>query len=322
MNEIWQSGATSSRILTVTVNPAIDQTITIPNFRVGEVNRVIEERSDPGGKGVNVAAFLADFGYAISATGLLGQENTDLFQKLFLQKGIDDYFIRIPGKTRVNVKILDAVGQQVTDINYPGHLATVADVEDLELVLMNLATSHPWVVLAGSVPTSLPTTLYRDFITRLKAQGNTVVLDASGESLQAALSATPDLVKPNLEELEDLVGRSLPSEAAIAAAAQDLVRQGIRYVVVSMGAQGAILASADTVIHAQPPAVTPKSTVGAGDAMLAGLVTALKRGYDLAACGRLATGFAVAALGQVGHCPLMPETVAAWCDRVTIRPLL
>ena len=112
-------------VATVTVNPAIDQTVAIANFSTGDVNRVESERCDPGGKGVNVAAFLADLGFPTAVTGLLGRENASYFEQLFAHKGIVDRFVRVPGRTRVNVKITDRVRRRVTEINFPGlHAAT------------------------------------------------------------------------------------------------------------------------------------------------------------------------------------------------------
>jgi 1-phosphofructokinase len=308
-------------IATVTLNPAIDQTAAIPNFQAGVVNRVTWEQADPGGKGVNVASFLADFGYAVSVTGWLGQDNPELFQKLFAQKGICDRFVRIPGKTRVNIKLVDEVQQQITDINFPGQTASETDLQQLHQVVDELAQDHEWFVVSGSVPNHVPVTVYQDLAARLKSQGKTVALDASGDSFRAALAAKPDLIKPNQTELEELLGRSLPTEAEIVSAAQDLIQQGLRYVVVSRGAQGALFVSAECVVLAQPPAIEVKSTVGAGDAMVAGTVTGLLRGWDLPRCAQLATAFSMGALSQIG--PRLPpaDVIEAYGDRVSIQRL-
>src|SRR5690242_13847256 len=110
----------TARVATVTLNPAIDQTMSIPDFAVGQINRVEWEQSDPGGKGVNVAAFLADFRVPVSATGFLGSENAEIFRTFFKDKGIADRFVAVPGRTRTNVKILDRPNKRITDINLPG----------------------------------------------------------------------------------------------------------------------------------------------------------------------------------------------------------
>lgn len=306
-------------LVTVTLNPAIDQTASIPQFTPDAVNRVAWEQADAGGKGVNVASFLADFGYRVTATGLLGQENPELFQKLFAQKGIADRFVRVAGKTRVNVKVVDDIQQQVTDINFPGCPAAAADLHQLTEILTELTRDHDWFILSGSIPSGVPNTFYWEMVALLKAQNKTVVLDTSGESLRQALSARPDVIKPNLMELQELLGRSLSSEAEIIAAARDLIQQGLQTVVISMGADGALFVTAQSAVHAQPPAVEIKSTVGAGDAMVSGTVVGMLRGYHLSDCARLATAFSMGALSQIG--PRLPpvDEIEANCQRVTVR---
>lgn len=308
-------------IATVTLNPAIDQTVSIPNFTADAVNRVAWEQSDAGGKGVNVASFLADFGYAVTATGWLGQENPELFQKLFDQKGIVDRFVRIAGKTRVNVKIVDEIQQQVTDINFSGCPAPELARQQLTETLSHLAADHDWFILAGSIPAGVPDTFYRDLVSLLKAQHKTVVMDTSGNSLRHALAAQPDVIKPNLVEMQELMGRSLSTETEIIAAARDLIQQGLQCVVISMGAEGALFVTAQAAVHAQPPQMEIKSTVGAGDAMVSGTVVGMMRGYSLPDRARLATAFSMGALSQLG--PRLPPTdeIEANCDRVTLRSI-
>src|SRR4051794_15138192 len=118
-------------VVTVTLNPAIDRTVTIPNFAAGKVNRVEQMQQNPGGKGVNVASILADYGHAVAVTGFLGGENCASFEELFARKRIADQFVRIAGQTRVGIKISDSVQQQTTDINFPGQAPTPADLDTL-----------------------------------------------------------------------------------------------------------------------------------------------------------------------------------------------
>jgi 1-phosphofructokinase len=311
----------NTRIATVTLNPAIDQTASIPNFTAGEVNRVEWEQSDPGGKGVNVASFLADFGYRVAVTGFLGSANSGLFESLFGQKNIEDRFVRIPGKTRVNVKIVDEVHRQVTDINFPGPTGTDQDVASLKQNIEALSAGYDWFVLSGSVPAGIPADLYGELVSLLKGRGKQVVLDTSGEGLRQAVSAAPYAIKPNIDELQELVGESLQTEAEILHAARTLVKEGIACVVVSMGKRGAIFVEAQESVLATPPTVTVKSTVGAGDAMVAGTVTAKLQGLALADCARLATAFSMGALSQLGPRLPDPETVKSFMDQVTVRTL-
>lgn len=310
----------SPNIATITLNPAVDHTASISNFKAGEVNRVDWEQADPGGKGVNVASFLTDFGFAVTVSGFLGKENAELFQNFFTQKNIQNRFVVIPGKTRVNVKIIDAVQNQVTDINFPGQKPTEADIANLHGAIANLSQSCDWFILSGSVPAGLSPDIYGKLVARLKEQDKTVILDASGESLRQAIPFAPYAIKPNIDELQELVGHKLENETAIAQAAQELLTKGIHCVVVSMGAKGAIFAEADAIVIARPPKIEVVSTVGAGDAMVSGLVTGKLRNLSLADCARLATAFSMGALGQVG--PEHPSAnVESFMDEVNVQSL-
>lgn len=307
------------RIATVTLNPAIDQTVSIPNFRADAVNRVDWKQDDAGGKGVNVASFLAEAGHRVSVTGFLGRENDALFKTLFHQKDIDDHFVYLPGETRINIKIVDDAQGQVTDINYPGQSPTHQDVDGLRNVVQALAESCDWFVFSGSVPAGLSTDIYDELIGPLKAQGKTVILDTSGDALRFGLPAKPDLIKPNQAELEEVLNTRLSGHAEIVAAARELIDSGIPYVVVSMGGEGALFIDRTQAFHAQPPAVEIKSTVGAGDAMVAGTVAGLLGSESLRDCATLATAFSMGALSQIG--PRLPpmEKIQAMRKLVTVQ---
>ncbi|MFV9504476.1 MAG: 1-phosphofructokinase [Oscillochloridaceae bacterium umkhey_bin13] len=285
-------------VVTVTLNPAIDRTVTINDFAAGQVNRVEQSQDSPGGKGVNVAVTLADAEHRVAVTGLLGRENATSFEDLFACKQIEDQFVRVAGRTRVGIKIIDPQQGQTTDINFPGPAPAPTDLEVLQARLVALAT--PWVVLAGSLPPDVPATIYRDLIRLLKASGRRVALDTSGLPLLSALEAGPHLLKPNIHELEALVGTRLVTRSEVITAAQSLLARGLEQVVVSLGGEGALLLDGNQVLIAQPPPVVVQSTVGAGDAMVAGLIAAQLRGLDLADAARLATAFAVDTISRVG----------------------
>jgi 1-phosphofructokinase len=305
------------RIATVSLNPAIDQTALVPNFTAGTVNRVQREQSDAGGKGVNVASFLAHFDFAVAVTGLLGDANLQPFVRLFAENGIDDRFVRVPGLTRVNVKIVDEVQDRVTDINFPGLRAGDDDLRRLFAAIDELADDTDWFVLSGSIPSGVPETVYADLLARLKKRAKTVVLDASGPAFAAAIPAAPDIIKPNIEELQELVGHQLDGEAAIIEAARSLVARGIRLVAVSMGPRGALFIEDGAAVLALPPKIAVKSTVGAGDAMVSGIVTGTLRGLDLAERARLATAFSLGALGEIG--PRLPPPDVIYANMRDVR---
>lgn len=308
-------------IATVTLNPAIDQTIAVPNLQPNAVNRSSWRQDDAGGKGVNVASFLAEVGHQISVTGFLGRDNTAPFDALFQQKAIADYFVRLPGATRVNLKLVDDVQNQVTDINAPGLAPDATAIAQLRQTVTTLAKTCGWFILSGSVPTGVPNTLYAELIHDLKALGKTVVLDTSGAPLTQGLTAKPDLIKPNQRELEDYLNTRLSSWAEIVAAARELIASGIPHVVVSLGADGALFVDQDRAVHAQPPTLAVKSTVGAGDAMVAGTVAGLISGQSLRDAAALATAFSMGALSQIG--PRLPpiDDIRKMRDLVTVRRL-
>src|SRR5436309_14271171 len=156
------------KIATVTLNAAIDQTVRVDNFRPNSVNRALAISFDASGKGVNVASFLADYGHDIAVTGYLGQENVDIFEQFFASKGIDDCFVRIPGGTRINVKVVDEVNQQTTDINMPGQAPPREAMHTLLETIEQLANSCDWIVLYGSLMQNVPNTNYATIIITLK----------------------------------------------------------------------------------------------------------------------------------------------------------
>ncbi len=306
-------------VVTVTLNPAIDNTVAVPDFRAGEVNRVASSQLDAGGKGVNVASALADDGFRLGVTGFLGRDNDAIFRALFEHKGIVDRFVRIDGVTRTGIKIVDHVNNSTTDINFPGQTGGPGELDALRAALGELAATCDWVVIAGSVPAGLPSSIYHDLITSLP--GKRVALDASGEALRLALAARPYLIKPNVNELREILDRPLLDEAAIVAAARELQQTyGIACVAVSMGADGAIVVDGDGAVVALPARVEVASTVGAGDAMVAGLVSSAIRGLPLAERARRATAFSMGAIAQLGSGLPPRDVLEDLGTRVTIRP--
>lgn len=309
------------KIATVTLNPAIDQTVRVDNFRPGEVNRAKAINVDASGKGVNVASFLMDYGYETTVTGYLGKGNSDIFEQFFASKGIDDCFVRIPGSTRINVKVVDEVNQQTTDINMPGQTPPAEALNTLLHTIDQLTDSCDWFVLSGSLPPHVPTTMYATIISRLRQQQKHIILDTSGEALREGIQAGPTIVKPNIQELQQLFGHSLLSETDIQQAAHQLLNADITLVVVSMGKQGAMLVEQTTTLIATPPDMIVKKTFGAGDAMVAGLVAAQIQDLGLADCGRLATAFSLGAIEQLSYNLPPHDMLRRYAQQVDIRKL-
>ena len=311
-------------VVTVTLNPAIDQTITVDALKPGSVHRAKAVRHNAGGKGVNVASCLADWGTPVVATGLLGTGNAGPFEALFQAKGIADAFLRLPGETRVNVKIADLAANDTTDINLPGLTADPGALGQVQETVRRLVEPGTPVLLAGSLPDGLPTDTYAILTADLAAAGARVVLDSSGPPLAAALASTgalPHCIKPNRHELEDWAGRPLPKDADLLDAARGLQRRGVSVVVVSLGADGALFVDGARALHGRLPPVQALSTVGAGDAMVAGLIAAFQQEGGLEDVARLAVAFAAAKLGCFGPNLPDPATVRALAAQVTLSRL-
>ncbi|MGX5773786.1 1-phosphofructokinase [Methylorubrum zatmanii] len=291
-------------LVTLTLNPAIDQTVTLDALTPGSVHRARSVWADAGGKGVNVASCLADWGLPVAATGVLGQDNAAPFTQLLAAKGIDDRFVWIPGETRTNLKLLDAGSGETTDINLPGLEFGPSTVEAVRAVLGDLTGAGSLAVLAGSLPRSLAADTYARLTAELKRRGARVVLDASGPALAATLAAgpdaLPDAIKPNRHELEEWAGHPLPESADVLDAARSLQRRGIALVCVSLGAEGALFVSSEGAFRALPPPTRVASTVGAGDALVAGLVAGLHDGLALPDLARRALAFAAGKLSRTG----------------------
>ena len=226
-----------AKILTLTLNPALDITVSLDTLRPGHVNRSHSQHSHAAGKGLNVAQVLADLGHSVTVGGFLGRDNIEPFEALIAWRGFADCFVRVPGETRSNIKLVEADGR-VTDINGQGpevdEAARVALLRRLEQV----AAGHDAVVVAGSLPRGVDAQWFHQLLLQLKQQGLKIALDTSGEALRVGLQVGPWLVKPNTEELGEALGAKVDTAQAQRLAAERLLASGVEHVVVSQGEQG------------------------------------------------------------------------------------
>ncbi|GHF93899.1 1-phosphofructokinase [Deinococcus piscis] len=296
-------------VLTVTFNPALDLTVQAPSWHPGQVNVAAAAQTDAGGKGVNVAALLADWTrqsgepLQVSASGFLGTGNAGPFEALFRERGIQDAFVRVAGETRLGLKIVDPEAGSTTDFNLPGVQVSAAQLDGLLGQLRDLAGTQDAAVLAGSLPPGVPAETYARVVAALRQSGVPfVAADTSGEALRRLLAAPtlPHLLKPNIHELEVALGRELPTDADRLAAARELLERGAEWVALSLGEEGAWLVWAGGAVKAVPPQVDVVSTVGAGDAMVAGLVSARLAGLGPAEALSRATAFAAGNITRLG----------------------
>jgi 1-phosphofructokinase len=309
-----------ARILTLTLNPALDLTVQMSRMEPGQVNRSDAMHTHAAGKGVNVAQVLSDLGHQLTVSGFLGEDNLQAFETLFAKRGFVDAFIRVPGETRSNLKLAEADGR-ITDINGPGPLVSAAAQQALLDRLDQIAPGHDAVVVAGSLPQGISPAWLQALIVRLKNLGLNVALDTSGEALRAALKASPWLIKPNTEELADVFGCEVVTVAAQAEVASRLHAQGIEHVVISDGADGVNWFSVGSAMHATPPKVSVVSTVGAGDSLLAGMLHGLLSADTPEQTLRTATAIAAMAVTQIGFGIGDAAQLARLEQGVRVRPL-
>jgi 1-phosphofructokinase/6-phosphofructokinase 2 len=268
-------------IVTLTPNPSIDRAMVIDALHRGEVHRATSSRVDPGGKGVNVARALAAQGVATIAVLPAGGPEGHLMEELLDAAGVARRSVAVAGALRMNISVLEPDGT-TTKLNEPGPQLSSAEVDALLAATLDAADGADWVVGCGSLPPGAPTELYAALVARVRERGVRVAVDSSGAPMTAAVTARPHLIKPNHEELAELVGHPLPTLGDVHAAARELVSGGIEVVAVSLGGDGALLVTADELVHARATISTPLSTVGAGDCMLAGLLHGLSSGADAA----------------------------------------
>lgn len=287
-------------LLTITPNPAIDQTLEVANFAPGMVNRVASSQIHAGGKGINVATILADLAIPVTVTGFLGAANASIFEEHFAAHKLTDRFLRVAGATRTGIKIADTVSHETTDINFAGMNVPAETVTLFEQLIADLAQNGAWCALSGSLPQGVDAAFYARLIERLQAHGVKTLLDTSSEALRHGLAARPEIIKPNIAELEEILGRPLQGASEALAAARELLKGKTELVVISMGSEGALFVSHAEALHAQPPRVEVMSTVGAGDAMVAGILWCHLQGFSLRKTATWSTAFGAHAVTRLG----------------------
>ena len=293
-----------SKVVTITLNPALDLTGSLDSLNVGSVSLVNKGSLHPAGKGVNVAKVLSDLGAEVTLTGFLGLDNEAPFCQLFSTMNANDEFIRVNGSTRINVKLVEKNGQ-VSDINFPGVEVSPQAVEDFEVRLFELAETHQYFVLAGSLPNGISAELCASWIDKLHQMGKKVIFDSSRDALAAGLEAHPWLIKPNDEELSEFVKRDLKTPEACQQAAQDIATKGIENIVVSLGSKGVMWLGKNEQgnalwRYAQPPKMNVVSTVGAGDTLVAGLCWGHMNNWNAEKTLSFSTALSALAVSQVG----------------------
>lgn len=288
-----------ARILTITLNPALDLSVETAPLTLGEVNRTGHTLIEPAGKGINVARVLARLGHSVTVAGLLGAANAAPFERLFEAEGLQDSFVRVPGQNRINIKIAEA-GGRVTDLNGPGFRVPEDGLQRLQLRLKSLLPECDAVVIGGSLPDGFPPSGLANLVEQASRAGKPVWLDTSGEGLKAGIDAGPFAVKPNTDELSGWAGMPLTDMTEVEAAVARLRASGVAHVVVSMGADGVLWSSPAGTMRSQVPPVSVVSTVCAGDTLLAGMLHGVLAGQPDEAVLTFATALSAECVQHIG----------------------
>ena len=284
-------------ILTVTLNAALDRTLTVPNFEVGFRHRATETITLPGGKGVNVARVVKTLGQPVIATGFAGGPTGERIIAQLNREGILCDFVRIEGESRTSIAVVDPAGNTVTEINEYGPVIRSDELELMMEKLEYLCRATEVVVLAGSLPRSLEPGVYAQFITQLVGYGVTVLFDTFGEAFRLGIKAGPHVVFPNQDEAEMVIGHEFSSNDDFVAAAASLREMGaVSAVIKSKRGCVAQLDDRGTVrtMLARAPRVEAVSAIGSGDALIAGYAVKSLEGASPMECVRFAIACAAA----------------------------
>ena len=297
-------------IYTLTFNPAIDYIMRIDQLQWGETNRSREEEIQFGGKGINVSTILANLGLDTVALGFIAGFTGEALDTAVTERGIRTDFIRLAaGNTRINVKLKS---DAETEINAQGPAITDEDIAKLYEKLEQIDAGDT-LVLAGSVPNTLPQNMYEDILSHLDGRGIRFVVDATGKLLTNVLKYHPFLIKPNRAELEEICGYRLDTDEKITEAAKELQKKGAVNVLVSLGKDGALLVDEYGKTH-RKPALRGKvvNTVGSGDSMVAGFIAGAERDYEYALTLGSAAGNATAFASGLAT----KEEIMALCQKL------
>jgi 6-phosphofructokinase 2 len=270
-------------IYTITLNPALDRTLWIQKVRDDVSNRILEEKSFAGGKSVDVSKVLKNLGVDNIALGFVGGFAGRELEGRLLNEGIETDFVRVSGETRTNIIIHETdTGKQLA-FNARGPEIKPDELMQFIEQLERLPCGEV-VAIGGSIPLGVSPEIYRKIINLVKKCQVKVVLDVDGEALRQGIKALPNVIKPNIHELSELVGRELKGLDDVVSAARSINQQGVEIVLVSMGAKGILLVTNGQQYLAVPPNVNVESTIGAGDSSVAGFIFGLVQGRDLKQC--------------------------------------
>ncbi len=305
-------------IYTVTLNPAVDKTIILDNLVIDHVNRAQIVREDAGGKGINVSKMIKNLKGESIALGICAGKTGGFIQEQLDEMGIKHHFIQNVGQTRTNIKIVDQLHKTYTDINEVGSPILEEVLNTLEELIFSYVAKGDFLVLAGSVPSNVSQAIYKKWIQRANQVGAKVILDADREMLKEGIEAGPYLIKPNIHELEELCDQKIETIEKAIELAKDLLKDKIEVIVISRGEKGCVVVTAHETFMIEGLKVLVKSTVGAGDSMVAALTYALNNKVSLKEAMVLGVAASAATVMQEGTIMGEWETIEALKQKINI----
>ncbi|WP_066256666.1 1-phosphofructokinase [Neobacillus drentensis] len=285
-------------IYTLTLNPSVDYIVKLESFQLGELNRTVNEAKFPGGKGINVSTVLKQFGCKSKALGFIGGFTGAYIDQYLQNEDIDTDFVQVDEDTRINVKI--KTGQE-SEINALGPNISEQNFALLKQKIQHLGAGD-LLVLAGSIPASLPKTTYEELVKICSENGAQFVVDAEGDLLKKVLHYHPFLIKPNHHELGELFDTSITTAEEVIPYGKKLVEMGAENVIVSLAGAGAVLINSEKVIFAKVPSGEVKNSVGAGDSMVAGFLAAYEQTGNIEEAFRYSVASGSATAFSLGLC--------------------
>ena len=307
-------------IYTVYLNPTIDKTVYLHEFHYGKTNRPYRSLEDGAGKAINVAVVLKELGHEVTCIGLLYSTDGEIIQNRLEEHGIHYQFLETEGRSRINMKIFDDCKKVVTEINEKGSKVEEKKLQHIANKILSVVKNKDTVFLSGSLPEGCDPGFYAALITELKCKGARCILDVDGKALELGIQAKPFYIKPNRDELQSLYHAENLDILGIALLAQKIVQEGIQYVMVSLGIEGALLVNAKEALYAASPDIVVRSTVGAGDSMLAASALILEGDMETALMSGIAA--ASASIMKEGTQLMSFDDYAMLLEKIKVKKII
>lgn len=306
-------------ITTICLNPALDRTVTVEALVPGQVNRILSSRTDVGGKGINVAVVCRRLGLDVQVVGCAGADGVAKLRAAVEREGVGHSFLTVEGAVRLNTKVVALDGSGVTELNEPGPALSAETLDLFFDLAIEKTRNSDFVVITGSLPPGCPPDVYRSLIEMLSPVP--CILDVSGAALIEGMKAKPFMIKPNHHELSETIGRELHSLDDIKKAAKCIANEGVQHIIVSLGKDGMLYVGREGCFYVPEIPVEVRSTVGAGDSLVGGIVYGLLGKGGIREALRSGAAAGTASVMTEGTQLIIPNDFKCLLPRVQIQEL-